>query len=210
MEADPLVFVVDDDPGARESIATLVGAKGLPCETFATLQQFLEAFDRSRSGCLVVDIRATGMTGPQLQARLREAGIRLPIIAIAGVGNTADAVAALRSGAVTFLEKPCDPHELWTGICEGLDRDRRQRHRRDRHDELLSRVARLTPEEREVMDLVVEGKSNKVAASILGLSVRTVELRRAAVFDKMGARNVAELVRLVLELRDFEQNDRAE
>ncbi len=198
MHADATVFVVDDDPAARDSVAALVRSKGLPVATYASAEQFLTAFDSSRVGCLVVDVRMTGMTGLDLQEVLRQGGSRLPIIIITGFGDVPTAVRAMRAGAFTFLEKPCRDQELWSCIQKALDAAGRARLEDIRKADVEARLAHLTPDELRVMREMVAGKPNKVIAAELDIGLRTVELRRANVLKKMHADSLAELVRLAL------------
>jgi FixJ family two-component response regulator len=198
MQPDATVFVVDDDPAARDSVAALVRSKGLPVDTYASAEQFLAAFDASRVGCLVVDVRMTGMTGLDLQEVLRQRGSRLPIIVITGFGDVPTAVRAMRAGAFTFLEKPCRDQELWSCIQKSLDAAGRARLEDIRKADVEARLAQLTQDEQRVMREMVAGKPNKVIAAELDIGLRTVELRRANVLKKMHADSLAELVRLAL------------
>lgn len=202
MGDEPLVFIVDDDPAARDSVAALLGSKGVAYEKYPSAEDFLKNFDESRYGCLVVDVRMEGMSGLDLQARLRAEGVDLPVIVITGYGDVPSAVTAMRTGAITFLEKPCGDHELWEAICKAVDGHRRQREGQVRLAELATRIVRLTPQERQVMDKLLAGTPNKVIAAELEIGLRTVELRRANVMKKMGARSLAELVRFSVELQD--------
>jgi two-component system, LuxR family, response regulator FixJ len=196
------VFVVDDDAAVREGLKALLAAKGYKVETFANAEAFLAVLPPYPAGCLVLDVRMPGMSGLELQGELKRRGITLPIIMMTGHGDIQMAVAALKAGAVDFLEKPFDAEALAAGISEAL------RHPlgplvEARFDtrELALRSDQLTPREREVMDLVAAGLPNKVIAARLRIALRTVEIHRARVMEKMGARHLSELVRMVIRLQ---------
>ncbi len=198
MESGITVFVVDDDPAARDSVATLVKSKGIDVETFESAEQFLEADIAQRRGCLVVDVRMTGMTGLELLESLRERGVVLPVIVITGFADVPMAVRAMKGGAETFLEKPCQGQEMWASISRALECGEQREQRNAERLGIRSRMASLTDAEMKVLDMVVEGKPNKVIAGGLDLGLRTVELRRAKVMEKLQADSLAELVRKVL------------
>ena len=194
-EQTPTVFVVDDEPMARESVAVLAQALGIPCRTFASAEAFLGGYPRDNPGCLVTDIRMLGMNGLELIRALPEHGITLPVIAISGYADTELAVAVMRCGAVTMLEKPCGRDELIEAIHDALDRDATARAAEVERREFLERLAALRVDERHVLDGMIAGEPNKLIAKKLGVSIRTVENRRAQVFAKMECRTVADLVR---------------
>jgi two-component system response regulator FixJ len=200
MQSESTVYVVDDDPAARESVAALVKSKGLRARTFASAEDFLAAIDRSMRGCLVVDVRMTGMSGLDLQERLNRDKVPLPVIIITGHATVPTAVQAMRAGATTFLEKPCSDHELWNHIRLALDAEGRAHEEQTHRDEIAARMAKLTPDERTVMDRLVAGRPNKQIASELDLGLRTVELRRANIMKKLHANSLADLVRFALIL----------
>ena len=187
---EPVVFVVDDDPALRDSIALLVRAEGLAARTFDSARSFLDTWDRSESGCLIVDLRMPGLSGLDLQERLAGDEAAPPIIFLTGHGTVPAAVLALKAGAMDFLEKPFDPATLLARVREALARDRRRRSNARRLDALTRR-------EREVLEQVASGKTNKVIAVNLGISERTVEQHRAHGMRKLGVRTVATLVRLM-------------
>jgi FixJ family two-component response regulator len=197
-ELQSTVFVVDDDEAVRDSLGLLIDSVGLEFETFASAQEFLEAYDPGRPGCLVLDIRMPGMSGLELQRRLGEIGAILPIIFITGHGDVPVAVRAMREGAVDFLQKPFEDQDLLDRIQQSLERDAVHRRELAERQGILERIAGLTPREREVMDLVAAGLANKNAASRLGVSQRTVEIHRARVMEKMGATSLAHLVRMAM------------
>jgi two-component system, LuxR family, response regulator FixJ len=198
--ADVCVFIVDDDPAARESVAALVGSHGLPTQTFASAAEFLADFRPSQRGCLVVDVRMTGMTGLELQQELTARGFQIPVILITGFADVPTAVRAMRAGAVTFLEKPCSDKELWSSIETALQWETRSLQQRTHRGEIAARRATLTPAEIQVLERLLAGKANKTIAAELDLGLRTVELRRATIMKKMEANSLAELVRLILWL----------
>lgn len=195
-ETKPTVFVVDDDAAARESVAAVVRGFGAHVKTYRSAEEFLSDFDVSQWGCLVTDVRMGGMSGIQLQEELRKKGVSLPVILISGYADVPTAVRAMRSGAVTLLEKPCTDEELRASISKAIAWHQRRRRVDARHADLRTKLARLSPEEREVMRFMVEGTPNKVIASQLQIGLRTVELRRANIMKKMEANSLAELVRL--------------
>ena len=194
------VFVVDDDPAARESVAAVIESRGMHVEAYASAEDFLDNFDRRRLGCLVTDIKMGGMSGLDLQEKLRTEEVALPVIVITGYGNVSAAMKAMRAGAVTMLEKPCRSEDLWRSISDAVDRHRETRQKQTRLDELHRRLDRLTPDEREVMEQIKVGIPNKVIASRLDVGLRTVELRRSRVMKKMEADSLPELIQMLMEL----------
>ncbi len=199
-EEPATVFVVDDDEAVRASLKLLLKTLGLPAETYASAQEFLATFDARRGGCLVLDIRMPGMSGLELQGELNTRGAILPIIFITGHGDVPMAVEAMQRGAMDFLQKPFRDQDLLDRITEALAKDRAGRELLGNRERIRARVAGLTPREREVMDLVTQGKANKVIAADLDLSQRTVEIHRAHVMEKMGANSLAHLVRMAIEV----------
>ena len=197
--AKPTVYIVDDDPAVRDGLRALLTVSGYTLETFESAESFLAAIDRNTTGCAVLDIRMPGMSGLDLQRELKRRGIALPVIIITGHGDVPLAVAALKAGAVDFIEKPFDSDALIGSIEEAFRRGAALASTFDR-DTVAARVAQLTPREREVMDLVVAGHPNKVVADRLGIAVRTVEIHRARVMEKAGARNLSELIRMAILL----------
>ncbi len=199
MKFEPTVFVVDDDEQARKSVCALVRSLGLRAEAFSSGEEFLARYTPGGPGCLVTDIRMTGMSGLDLQERLAAEGVRLPVIVLTAYPRTRSTVRAMKGGAVTLLEKPYDEEELRDAVRKALAQDTAGRAAAQRRGEIRARAAELTPAERTVMNLVVQGKPNKVIAKQLQLSTRTVESRRHEVFAKMGVDSVAGLVRLAIE-----------
>ncbi|NNM04540.1 MAG: response regulator transcription factor, partial [Gemmatimonadetes bacterium] len=184
-DQEPTVFVVDDDPGVADSIRLLLRSVGLPAEVFLSASGFLEAYEVERAGCLVLDVRMPGMSGLDLQARLKEGGSTLPIIFVTAHGDVPMAVEAVKNGALDFVQKPFRDQDLLDKIHEALEVDARGRARRRDLLEIRSRLESLTPRETEVMELVVSGKPNKNIARELEISQRTVEIHRARVMEKM-------------------------
>ena len=197
---EPTVYVVDDDDAVRDSLMDLVDSVGLKAEEFASAQAFLDSYDEKRPGCLVLDIRMPGMSGLDLQDRLSEVGSVLPIIFITGHGDVPMAVRAMQRGAVDFIQKPFRDQELLDRINIALEKGNQSFAVQEQVEEFASRVGTLTQREREVMEMIVNGKANKVIAVDLGLSQRTVELHRARVMEKMKARTLADLVRMATKV----------
>ena len=171
---------------------------GLESEAFASAQDFLDTYDAERSGCLVLDIRMPGMSGMELQDKLVEQRAMLPIIFITGHGDIPMAVDAMQKGAVDFITKPFRDQDLLDRINQALEQDNESRSALMEKHQIVQRLDSLTPREKEVLDLVVSGKANKVIAGELGVSQRTVEIHRARVMEKMQARSLAQLVRMVM------------
>lgn len=193
------VFVVDDDQAMRESLVFLLEALDLEVRSFASAQDFLARYSLSVSpACLLLDNRMPGMSGLDLQAILSEHQIELPVIMITAYADVPIAVRAMHQGAVDFLEKPFGEQQLWDCIQKAISRDSEQQQTREQTQEIRDRLARLTPREREVMQLVVHGLLNKQIASELSLSTKTVEQHRARVMEKMETDSLASLVRIAL------------
>ena len=200
MEQSQTVFVVDDDAAVRHSLALLIRSMSLEVELFESAAAFLERYDESCAGCLILDIRMPGMSGMELQQAMADGGYTLPIIFVTGHGSVQMAVQAMRRGAVDFLEKPFDDQELLDRINQALDFDRNSREMHRELADAQAKIDRLTPREHQVMQRVVNGQANKVIAADLSLSERTVEIHRAKVMSKTGASSLAELVATVTKL----------
>ncbi len=201
MAGEPTVFVVDDDEPMRTSLCALVRSMGIRAEAFCSAEEFLENYVEGRPGCLVTDVRMLGMSGLELQEKLRELDVHLPVIVMTAYATTPLTVRAMQGGALTLLEKPFEENELWDAIRKALAKDAEQRATNERRRELRRRVERLTPVQCEVMDWIVAGKSNKWIAKELDVGIRTVESRRREVFEQMQAESLAELVRLAIEAK---------
>ena len=192
----PTVFIVDDDAAIRFAMQALMDSVNLEHEIFESGDEFLKKVTEQRPGCLVLDIRMPGLGGLELQEELIKRGNTLPIIFITGHGDVPMAVEAMQKGAVDFIQKPFRDQELLDRVREALATDEERREEQQLHTEVNDRLARLTNREREVFDLVVTGKPNKVIAYELGVSQRTVEIHRARVMEKMQARSLADLVKM--------------
>jgi two-component system response regulator FixJ len=196
------VHVVDDDDGMRRALTLLLSTVGYKTATFASPKEFLGSFKPDTAGCLVLDIRMPGMSGLELQQHLNRMGSMLPVIFITGHGDVPMAVQAMKEGAFEFIQKPFRDQDLLDRINHALEQDKANRSTLARRADVLHRFESLTPREKQVMQLVVDGAANKVIAIDLGLSERTVEIHRAKVMEKMGARSVAHLVRLQMGLSE--------
>ena len=196
MQHDLTVFIVDDDPSVRDALSLLLGVRGYRTAMFASGEAFLQTWQASWSGCLLIDIRMSGMDGLSLQQELTARGCRIPVIIMSGHGDVSMARAAFKADAVDFLEKPFDDAKLIAALDEALSRarsDYSEQLRRSRSRDMLDE---LTPREREVMQLVVLGRHNREIGPALGISVRTVEVHKARLMSKLGVDNVADLVRI--------------
>ncbi|MBN2131896.1 MAG: response regulator transcription factor [Sedimentisphaerales bacterium] len=197
MENDhPVVFVVDDDEAVCQSLSVLIGDIGLEVRTFTSAQQFLGAYDPQQPGCLVLDVRMSGMSGLELQSRLKELGFEIPIIIITGHADVPMAVEAMKAGALDFIEKPFRDQILLDNIQKAIEVDAQTRRTRQESQDVQSRIQNLTRRERQIMDLLVLGKTNKTIAYELGISQKTVDFHRANILDKAGVDSVVELLRL--------------
>ena len=197
MNSESTVFVVDDDPKARQTMVRLLGAIFTQVEAYATAGEFLASRDPARPGCLVTEVVLPGMSGLELHRRLCDDGDgypAMPVIFVTRHANVQIAVEAMQAGAVHFLEKPAREQELWNSVRKALDIDRENRDRLARRGEIEKRLAMLSTGEREVLDRILAGKYNKQIASDLNLSIRTIEDRRARIMKKLGVGSVVELV----------------
>jgi two-component system, LuxR family, response regulator FixJ len=195
-----IVYIVDDDDGMRRALTILMTTVGYQPMAFSRPGEFLAKYDASQASCLVLDVRMPEMSGLEVQQQLNRSGSMLPVILITGHGDIPMAVQAMKDGAFDFLQKPFRDQDLLDRINAALKQDTQNRESIDRLADLRQRSESLTPREREVMGHVVDGKANKVVAIDLGLSERTVEIHRANVMEKMGARSVAHLVKMHLTL----------
>ena len=194
----PVAFIVDDDEAVRDSLGLLLKAAGLSSRAYGSAEAFLADFDGNDYGCLILDIRMPGMSGLELQSVLQERNIALPIVFITAHGDVPMAVEAVRRGAVDFIQKPFDDEILVEKVADALSSSERHHEEELERNEIRRRVDSLTAREHQVMTQVVQGKANKVIASDLGVSQRTVEIHRSRVMEKMQAGSLAQLVRMVL------------
>src|SRR4051812_25200781 len=194
----PTVYIIDDEPTSRESAAELVKTIGYPTISFASAEEFLAAYHPQMRGCLIVDLRMPGMSGLELQDKLIEMGNELPFILVTAYADVALAVRAMERGAITLLEKSPDEQQLLAAVRKGLELDESRRQAQLDRQEIQTRIATLTGEEKKVLEMIVAGKANKVISNELDIGLRTVETRRHHVMAKLKAESVADLVRMVL------------
>ena len=198
---EPRVHIVDDDEAMRDSLKWLLESRGLEVELYPSAEAFLGAFNSAFCGCLVLDVRRPGMTGLDLYEKLRARASTLPVIFITGHGDVPMAVSALKKGAADFIEKPFNDQDMLRLIESCMKQDRAAAAKRAENASAAQRLERLTQREREVLDLIVAGKLNKQIADELRISIKTVEVHRSRVMEKMRAHSVAELVQLALKNR---------
>lgn len=196
-----IVHIVDDDEAVRDSLSLLLQSVDIPSKQHSSAQDFLASDFAETTGCIVLDIRMPGMSGMDLQEKLEEMGCKLPIIFITGHGDIPMAVEAMKRGALEFVQKPFREQDLLDCINRALQLDTDRRESDHEIDVIKKRLESLTPREKQVMEMIVEGKANKVIAFDLELSQRTVEIHRAHVMEKMCTKSLAELVRMVLIAR---------
>jgi len=198
-ETTPTVFVVDDDDAVRTSLRLLLKSMGLSSQAMASAAAFLDAYQSSQPGCLVLDVRMPGMSGLELQQQLNLRGATIPVIFISGHGDIPMAVDAMHHGAFDFLQKPFCDEDLIDRVQRALDKNAETRVALREHERIRERLNSLTPWEREVLALITHGKPNRVMAQELGASQRTVEIHRTRVMEKSGATSLAHLVRMVMD-----------
>jgi FixJ family two-component response regulator len=197
----PLVFIIDDDAGVRAAMQRLLKSVGLRSEAFAAAQDFLGRTPHDGPSCLILDVRLPGMSGLELQRKLIEVGLRIPIIFITAHGDVPMTVRAMKSGAVEFLTKPFRDQDLLDAIQQALERDRIVRQQQNEIAELQNRFERLTARECQVMRLVISGMATKEIASVLGTSEITAKVHRSQVMHKMEAKSLVELGRMAEKLK---------
>ncbi|HEX8978470.1 MAG TPA: response regulator [Parasulfuritortus sp.] len=195
----PLAHLVDDDEAMRDALAWLLRSRGVDSRAWDSAEGFLADYVPDMTGCLVLDIRMRAMTGLELFDRLREQGCRMPVIFLTGHGDVPQAVQALKNGAFDFLEKPFDDNQLADRVIEALARDAECRASNRADNDRDARLCSLTVREKEVMERILAGKLNKVIADELNISMRTVEVHRAHIFEKMGVKSAVELARRLSE-----------
>jgi FixJ family two-component response regulator len=192
----PTVFLVDDDPSARRGLSRLIRVAGFNIQAFASAEDFLASEHRSGPGCIILDVKMPGLSGPDLQAEMNKAEYRMPIIFISGHGDVPMTAQAMKEGALDFLTKPVDRDHLLNAIRNALDKDRTSRQAYTELQQIRAKLAKLTPREFEVMKFVVAGLLNKQIGYALGIAEDTVKIHRGRMMSKMGVVSVADLVRL--------------
>ena len=202
MQREPTVALVDDDQSVREALKWLIESVNLRVETYASATKFLELFDPAVPGCLILDVRMPGMSGLELQENLTAQKCGLPVVIITGHADVAMCVRAFEGGAFAFLEKPVNRQKLLEQVQKAIEQDRRNRKESMPVDDIDHRVARLTPREREIMDLLVVGQSMKQIAGELQVSLPTCSKHRASVLEKMEVENDVQLVRRILAWKE--------
>ncbi|OGA21924.1 MAG: DNA-binding response regulator [Betaproteobacteria bacterium RIFCSPLOWO2_02_FULL_67_26] len=195
-ERPPLVYVVEDDDALRDSLCWLIESAGYRVAAFSSAEHFLAYVEPGTGACVVLDVRMPGMNGLELQERLIKRQLHVPVIFITGHGDVPMAVHAIKRGAIDFLEKPFQDHELLARISGAARSDQGALKGRARQRLMTSQLTTLSQREREVMERVVDGKPNKCIADELGISIKTVEAHRSRMMRKLGANSIAELVRL--------------
>lgn len=203
--SEQIIYLVDDDEALRDSLVWLLESQGFKVEAFVSAEAFLRVWRPEFNGCLLLDVRMPGMSGLELHERLRAHYCTLPVIFITGHGDVPMAVAALKKGAVDFIEKPFNDAELLRIVSQCLANEKESRARRRQDAEVSRRLDQLTQREREVLDLIIVGKLNKQIADVLGISIKTVEVHRARVMEKMAAQSLAELVQNVMAIEGGRQ-----
>jgi two-component system, LuxR family, response regulator FixJ len=195
-ELKPTIFIVDDDASVRKSLSRLLDSLGFAAETFASADEFLKRERYEGIGCIILDVRMPGLSGMDLQEELNKADYTLPIIFITGHGDIPMSVKAMKKGAVDFLPKPFDQKELTDALNRAIQKDRAVKADRAATRGVLEHIGQLTPREHEILQYLITGMLNKQIAFKLGIAEKTVKIHRARVLEKLGARSVAELVRM--------------
>ena len=199
-QPDAMIAIVDDDASIREGLSSLLRSAGWTVETFASAQDFLARTGDEMPSCLILDLQLPGLSGLDLQKRMADAGLEIPIVFLTGHGNIPASVQAMKAGAIEFLTKPVDEEGLLRAIREATERDRRIRQRQAEMSELQHRYDSLSGREQEVMQQVVSGLLNKQVAAELNITESTVKVHRGQVMRKMQADSLADLVRMADKL----------
>jgi FixJ family two-component response regulator len=207
-EPPPAIVVIDDDPSMRKALENLFKSVGFDVELYPSPQDFLQSQRPDRPGCIVLDVRFPGRSGLDMQRELAQAEAQLPIIFITGYGDISMSVRAMKAGAVEFLTKPFRDQDLLDAVATAIEKDRKRRLAEGDAHQLRDRFLTLSPREQQVMMLVTTGKMNKQVAGDLGLSEITVKIHRAAAMRKMGARTLADLVRMADALKQKSSQQR--
>ncbi len=200
MSLDTVVYVVDDDDAVRDALKVLLESDDLTTEVFSSGKEFMNSFRDDVTSCLLLDVQMPDMNGLEMQAELASHQIKLPIIIITGYGDVPVAVAAMKAGAIDFIEKPFSDDRILTSVRKALEIGTKDREEHSIISDARSRLERLTSREREILDYLIVGHLNKVIAFELGISTRTVEIHRARIMEKMDAESLAHLVRMTLSL----------
>lgn len=198
MLKEPIVYIVDDDQAMVESLTWIIESVGLKAKAYTRANDFLEEYDPLQHGCILLDVRMPGMSGPELQTRLNAIGAAIPIIFISGHGDVPLAVRVMKAGAIDFLTKPFNDQVLIESINKALRVDKTNREKQQKNAQAEAKFALLSPREVQVLQGIVSGKQNKVISAELNISLKTVEAHRASVMKKMSVKSVPELVKLVL------------
>lgn len=193
----PQAHIVDDDEAIRDALSWLLKSRSIPSTTYASAEDFLAVWSPQLAGCIVLDMRMTGMTGLDCFEQLQERQSTLPVIFLTGHGDVPLAVATLKKGAFDFFEKPLNDNELASRIAEAIAHNAEQRENNASLSSLNKRLANLTSREKQIMELVLAGKLNEIIADQLNISMRTVEVHRANIFDKMAVKTAVELANLI-------------
>jgi FixJ family two-component response regulator len=198
MSDEARVFIVDDDPAVRRSTALVLTAHGIRSVELESADAFIEQFDASQRGCVLLDLRMPGMTGEELLKTLRAGGVQIPVIVVTGHGDVPAAVRTMKLGLVDFLQKPVEQGILIEAVRSALAQDEKRRAEEAATKGARERLARLTPRERELMGFLAKGRTSKEIANTLGVSVKTVDNHRAHLLSKLEASNVAELAAIAV------------
>jgi RNA polymerase sigma factor (sigma-70 family) len=199
--SDATVFVVDDDASVRDALSLLISLKGLRASVFASAEAFLAVYQKSWRGCLLTDLKMSGMSGLELQTQLQERGVSLPVVVLTAHGDVNTTRTALKNGAVDFLEKPVDDDMLMDVLLNAIRIDEERYQAVETRVELTQRLERLTPRERAVLDLLADGLQHRDIAERLSISPRTVEVYKARMMEKLQCRSLADVVRIGTQAR---------